>query len=123
MKPWKLQARQSSKDHLWYVRLSGGNGEIILRSKGYQRLDLAETLCTMLQSSTISILPLDGQDYGWYVRPHESSNDGLYYNRLTTPLGDLMWSEGYARVDSAMRTCQKMRDAMVVTLEPLPAKK
>lgn len=129
-RPWKLQARQSGKDGRWYVNLSGANGETIMRSKGYDRQGLAEALCTFVQAARIEVLPTVVAGAGavpqgaWRVEPHKSLDDGLYYNRLTQPNGTIaMWSEGYVRQDAARRACLKMRDAMVVTLPPLPHRK
>lgn len=125
-RPWKLQARQSGKDGRWYVNLSGANGETIMRSKGYDRQGLAEALCTFVQAAEIKILPgMSELHFGsWTVEPHKSQMDGLYYNRLRQDNGLIaMWSEGYVRQDAARRACLKMRDAMVVTLPPLPFRK
>lgn len=124
-KAWKLQAVQSHKDRLWYVRLCGGNGEIVMRSKGYRSADEAQELCGQVQANEIDIRvgAQCGTSPGWYLEPHKSPKDDLWYNRLVRGDGAIaMWSEGYARIDAAQRACRKMRDAMVVTLEPRAAK-
>lgn len=121
-KPWKLQAVQSQKDKLWYVRLCGGNGEVVLRSKGYRMLPQAEALCDEVQAAQIDILPDEDTLRGSRITlmPHKGA-DGQWYNRLTVSSRDKMWSEGYARIDAAQRACRKARDAMVITLEPQAA--
>lgn len=121
-KPWKLQAVQSQKDNLWYVRLCGGNGEVVLRSKGYRMLPQAEALCDEVQSADIAVLPhaVDELVADYVLKPHKGE-DGQWYNRLTLCGRDKMWSEGYARIDAAQRACLKARDATVVTLEPQAA--
>lgn len=122
-KPWKLQSRQSAKDGKWYVNLSGGNGETIMRSKGFSTLVMAEALCHGVQFADIEVstdtkaTPLAT----WFVQPRKGT-DGLWYNTLVAPAGEKMWSEGYVRVDSAQRACVKMRDAMVITLDAQAAK-
>lgn len=120
-KVWNLQARQSPKDKKWYVTLSGGNGEKILRSKGYPSREQAESLCKDVQAAEIDVV-MSGTSTGWYVGPHKSEKDKLWYNRLVSPAGELMWSEGYARSDSAQRACRKLKSAMVVTLHSVSLK-
>lgn len=121
-KPWKLQAVQSQRDRKWYVRLCGGNGEIVMRSKGYPTMEAAKELCDGVQAASIAVVqnPDVVQPVGWVLQPHKGK-DGQWYNRLRTSGYDLMWSEGYARVDSAQRACEKCSKALVVTLEPLAA--
>lgn len=123
-KPWKIQARQSAKDKLWYVNLSGGNGETIMRSKGHPQQAAAEKLCADVQAASIEIV-LDTKAVPlalWFVQPQKSEKDKLWYNKLIGIDGEKMWSEGYARIDSAQRACAKMRDALVVTLPAEPLK-
>lgn len=122
-KHWKLQARQSGKDKLWYVNLSGGNGETIMRSKGFRSEGEASDLAAGVERAKIEVMPETGVVDSWHVAPHKSPKDSLWYNRLIRQDGAIMmWSEGYARVDSAQRACLKMRDAMVVTLPPVGLK-
>ena len=122
-KPWKLQSRQSPKDKKWYVNLSGGNGETIMRSKGFDVLGEAQALCRGMQKADIDVSTDTKTEplARWFVQPRKGQ-DGAWYNTLVNPQGEKMWSEGYVRVDSAQRACAKLAGAMVVTLEPLAVK-
>lgn len=121
-KPWKLRAEQSAKDRLWYVKLRGGNGETVLRSKGIRLLAAAEAMCRDIQSAEITVLPDSVTELiaTNVLKPHKGT-DGLWYNRLTLAGRETLWSEGYVRSDAAQRACRKTRDALVVILEPLAA--
>lgn len=126
-RPWKLQPIQSAKDRKWYLRLSGGNGEIVMASRGYVDVEAAVTLAENIRQATIDVLPADrtaleqncNGHKNWCMAPIKSPKDGHWYNHLVHPTGAYaMWSEAYPRVDSARRACERTRDAMVVILPP-----
>lgn len=123
VKSWKLQARQSPKDRKWYVNLSGGNGETIMRSAGFDSLAGAQALCLGVQKADIEVSTDTKNEplARWFVQPRKGV-DGAWCNTLVNHQGEKMWSEGYVRVDSAQRACSKLAAALVITLEPQAAK-
>lgn len=127
-RPWKLQAVQSAKDKLWYLRLSAGNGEIAMRSKGITSLLGAEVLAEHIRMAEILVRPeaasIDVPTGVWFCQPWLSLVDDLWYVRLVSKESVLcMWSEGYSRKDAAQRACRRLQTAMVVICPPQALRK
>ncbi len=123
-KNWKLQARQSRVDGLWYVTLAGGNGQKMLRSDGFQSEAEASALALRVKHAEIAFPGASVGPGTWWANTAVSFPDMLRHSihLCDDKLLVAMRSGDYPRIDSAKRALEKMKNAMVVLLPPVGLK-